>query len=370
MPLSDAALLRKLFAAAALCLWLAGGAARAQSSDPSFPAPVFSNEVTGRIAPRDVGDPRRTRHFYTFRGVEGDLVITFESAELIGDVDLFTASTQRPLLKFTLYGGTTAAVSKSVYLRAEQSLVLRVEARAVGDVEGSYRIRFSGSFAPAPAGLAQAPEPPTVAATETARAGTRRVTSTGARIEEPPAETAAATPEPTPEPTPAEATPTPTPRPPRRVRNPRNSRRQQPAARPPADAAEARTEGAEAPPSTTPPAEETKPEAENAESARPARNTSRRRSRPARRNTPADEGAAASGPPAEGTPPATEATPPEPAPPGQRLVIVTKDGEIVVREMSKVRRVTVDNNQLVVVMKDGKVIRQPLTNLERMSIEP
>ncbi|HLM56149.1 MAG TPA: hypothetical protein VK422_08450 [Pyrinomonadaceae bacterium] len=362
MLLSDAASLRKVFAAAALCLWLAGVGARAQSSDANFPAPVFSNEVTGRIAPRDVGDPRRTRHFYTFRGVEGDLVVTLESAELTGDVDVFTASTQRPLLKFTLYGGPTSTVSKSVYLRAEQSLVLRVEARAVGDIEGSYRIRFSGSFAPAPAGLAQAPEEPTLSAPETARTGTRRVTATGARIDEPPSETAAATPQPTP----AEAAPTPTPRPTtRRGRNRQPSRRQ-PAARPPAETAGT---GTEAPPTTTP-AEETKPEAENAEPARPARNTPRRRSRPPRRNTPADEGAAASGPPAEGTRPPAEGATPESAPPGQRLVIVTKDGEIVVREMSKVRRVTVDNNQLVVVMKDGKVIRQPLSNLERMSIEP
>jgi argonaute-like protein implicated in RNA metabolism and viral defense len=60
----------------------------------------------------------------------------------------------------------------------------------------------------------------------------------------------------------------------------------------------------------------------------------------------------------------------QPAPPGQRLVIVTKDGEIVVREMSKVRRVTVDSNQLVVTLKDGKVIRHQLSNVERMSIEP
>jgi len=381
MLLTDAKALKSLaLAAASLCLLL--GAARAglaQSSDPNFPAPVFSEEVSGRIAPRDVGDPRRTRHFYTFRGVEGDLVVTLESTELTGDVDLFTASTQRPLLKFTLYGGSASKVSKSVYLRAEQALVLRVEARAAGDVEGSYRIRFGGAFAPAPAGLAEAPPPPTLSDPDAERrAGTRRVTSTGARIEEPPTETAAAVeePTPTPTPTPAETSARPTRREttPRRGRARASSRRQPaPAATPPAETAE--NAGRETPPANTPaetPTGEATPEAERPPTPRPARGGRRRGSRPPNRSATADDRAApadtAAQPPAEATP--ADAQPaPESAPPGQRLVIVTKDGTIIVREMSKVRRVTVDNNQLVVLMKDGKVIRHQLSNVERMSIE-
>src|SRR3954452_18092430 len=126
---------------------------RAQSSDVNFPTPVFSTEVTGRIAARDVGDSRRTRHFYTFRGTEGDVQVTLEASELIGDVDVFTATTLRPLIKFPLFGDATR-VTKSFYVRNEETLVLRVEARATGDSEGSYRLTFGGSFAPAPAGLA------------------------------------------------------------------------------------------------------------------------------------------------------------------------------------------------------------------------
>jgi len=382
MLLTDAKAL-KSFArvAAALCLLLgAAGAARAQSSDPNFPAPVFSEEVTGRIAPRDVGDPRRTRHFYTFQGVEGDLVITLESAELTGDVDLFTASTQRPLLKFTLYGGLTSKVTKSVYLRAEQSLVLRVEARAAGEAEGSYRIRFGGAFAPAPAGLAEVPPPPTLAEPEAERRpGTRRVTSTGARIEEPRTETAAVEePAPTPTPTPAETAARPAGRertpPTRRGRARTPSRRQPaPAATPPAETAG--TEGRETP-AETPPAEAT-PEAERPAAPRPSRGARRRGSRPANRGTTAEERAAATDSAAAAAQPPAETQPAEPAPaeaesapPGQRLVIVSKDGTIIVREMSKVRRVIVDSNQLVVTLKDGKVIRYPLSNVERMSIEP
>jgi hypothetical protein len=48
---------------------------------------------------------------------------------------------------------------------------------------------------------------------------------------------------------------------------------------------------------------------------------------------------------------------------------VTKDGETLERDMSTVRRVTVEGNQLIVVTKDGKIIRQPMTNVLRMSIE-
>src|SRR5688500_431399 len=127
-------------ALALLLLLLASGAhARAQSGDANFPTPVFGAEVSGRIVPRDVGDPRRTRHFYTFRGTEGDLSVQLEASQLLGDVDVFTATSFRPLLKFTLFGDP-ARLSKSFYLRKEETLVLRVEARAVGDAEGAYTI--------------------------------------------------------------------------------------------------------------------------------------------------------------------------------------------------------------------------------------
>ncbi|MDQ3744677.1 MAG: hypothetical protein M3444_09875, partial [Acidobacteriota bacterium] len=207
--------LRAVFFAAAF-VFLSGATmsgVRAQSSDANYPAPVFSKEVTGRIAPRDVGDPRRTRHFYTFRGTEGDLTITLDSTELIGDVDVFTATTLRPLLKFTLLGDTSH-LTKSFYVRTEETLVLRVEARAAGDAEGSYRIQFGGSFEPAPADLANAPEPaePTLKETGARDRNVRRVTSTGARVAEPtpeptPAEEAAKEPEAKPAPTPAPTAP-------------------------------------------------------------------------------------------------------------------------------------------------------------------
>ncbi|MGB8510240.1 MAG: hypothetical protein WCD76_17810, partial [Pyrinomonadaceae bacterium] len=163
------------------------GVCPAQSGDLGSPTPIFSDELVGGIPARDIGDARQTRHFYTFRGREGDVTVTVESADLDGAVDVFTETTLRPLLKFTLFGGASKA-TKSVYLRKDETLILRVEARAAGDAAGSYRIHFGGAFLPAPANLAQAsgPSTPPVTGNGSGNAGgVRRVTSTGARIEEP-----------------------------------------------------------------------------------------------------------------------------------------------------------------------------------------
>jgi hypothetical protein len=344
----------RLAAATLLLFACAAPSLRAQSGDVSYPTPIFSNEVTGRIPPRDIGDPRRTRHYYTFRGTEGDITVTLESRELRGDVDLFTAGTLRPLLKITIYGGPTAA-TKSVYLRREETLILRVEARAEGEADGSYRVRLGGSFAPAPAGLADAPAPPALPETASSAPGTRRVTSTGARIEEP-----------APTPTPAEAADTAEPSPTPTMTTPRaNTRRGRGSA-----AANRRRTPAPTPPADTPREGETAEREAAGEAATPARpaRPSTRRTRPPRRTTTREP--ARTNPDAAATPPADAAPPPATEAPGQRLVIVTRDGETIERDMRTVRRVTVENNQVVIVMKDGKVLRQQLSNVSRMAIEP
>ena len=342
-----AAFLLTLAAAAPLC---------AQSSEANFPTPVFASELSGRVAARDVGDPRRTRHFYIFRGTEGDLVVNLETSELLGDVDVFLASGLRPLVKFTLFGDT-ARLSKSFYLRKEETLVLRVEARAVGDAEGTYRITFGGSFLPAPPELANQtpPETPTLSSAEPGK-NTRRVTSTGARIEEPRVE-----PTPAAETATAEPTPAPTPTPERAGRRSTTNRRGR-GTRP----APTRPRPTESParPETT----EAKPAEETANAPAPATPPRRRGTRNTRRGSARESaGARAAEPGAQ--PPAD--TQPAPAPaPTQRLIIVTKDGETLERDMSGVRRVTVENNQVVIVGRDGKVTRRPLANILKMSIEP
>src|SRR5687767_3221988 len=194
-------------------LFLSATSLCAQSLDPSTPAPVRSNSVSGSIAARDLGDSRLTDHYYAFTGNPGDVLITVQSKNLNGDVDVFTAGTLRPLLKFTLYAESSSPITKGIYLRRHEDLILRVEARSPNDDEGTYQLRFGGSFEPIAAPLvAEAEKSGSTIdlSTSSAKKG-RRVTSAGARINEPappPEEVAVVPPAPTPSPktTPAERT--------------------------------------------------------------------------------------------------------------------------------------------------------------------
>src|SRR5918911_1565142 len=103
-------------------LLLATTSVAAQSLDPNAPFPVRNNDVTGRIAARDLGDARLTDHYYAFTGTPGDLLITVNSKNLNGDVDVFTAGSLRPLLKLTLYAESAAPVTKGIYLRKREDL--------------------------------------------------------------------------------------------------------------------------------------------------------------------------------------------------------------------------------------------------------
>src|SRR5215467_9847583 len=95
----------------------------AQSTDPNAPWPVRTNNVSARIAARDLGDARLTDHYYAFTGTPGDLLITIQSNNLNGDVDVFTATTLRPLIKVTLYAEISAPVIKGIYLRKREDLI-------------------------------------------------------------------------------------------------------------------------------------------------------------------------------------------------------------------------------------------------------
>src|SRR5947209_2721954 len=181
-PLPSQKRLLAPFCALALLLLLSLRIA-AQSTELEYPWPIRSNEISGTITPRDVGDSRLTRYFYSFTGTPGDLVVTVESQNLEGDVDVFTAGTLRPLAKVSLYAGaTTSGGSKTIYLKTRESLILRVEARTPNDTDGSYRVRFSGTFEPISVDI---PDPEVVVPTVTSTGKGRRVTATGARIEEP-----------------------------------------------------------------------------------------------------------------------------------------------------------------------------------------
>ena len=313
----------------------------AQSVDPNAPSPVHSNTVTGRIPARDLGDARMTDHFYAFTGTPGDLLITITSQNLNGDVDVFTAGTLRPLLKLTLYAEISSPVTKGIYLRKREDLILRVEARSPNDDEGTYRLFFGGSFEPIAGGpdITENEEP---AKTETPGAPRgRRVNSAGARINEPPQPVTEVAAAPTPEPSP-EAKPSESPTAVEKTAETAETAKPSPAARVPRRKAPPRRVGttARAPRPTT------RPPAESARTTEPARTT-------------------------ETTRPPVETPRPEPEPEaGPRLVIETTDGTLINRPMSGVRRVTVENGQVVVVGRDGKIDRILLANVVRMSIAP
>jgi hypothetical protein len=354
----------------------------AQSIEPNSPTPVLSNEIAGRIAPLDIGDPRLTRFFYAFNGLQGDLELTVESYNLDGDIDIFLAGNLRPLTKVTLYAGATATKSsKTVYLRRDEPLILRVQARTPNDAEGTYRVTFGGAFKPAErlaSDVASSGETtdanPSPARTPAASANrnVRRVTSTGARVEEPVAEVAVRE-EPVREAETREAPPVaakksaPRPRPDRSRAGARGNTRTQNArsGSPGAGTGSGgETEKADAP----------KPDDNKTDMGAEERPAPPERPRPVRvprgrnnRNTGTARRTGA--PPAEVVPTAPAETPAPPAP-SPRLVLVMRNGERFERDMSGVRRVTVENGMIVIVSKNGKTERQPMAAVLRMSIEP
>src|SRR5256884_653818 len=356
-----------LLIATVLCVVVSTGFA--QSSDQSLPTPVLTSEVNGTIAPLDLGDSRVTRHFYAFDASPGDLIITTDSKNLNGDIDVFTAVTFRPLMKTTMYANTQMPeVTKSIFLRVHQILILRVEARTPSDEAGSYHIRFRGSFEPFSGGIPVAGAPGSTAESPRSSRGTKRVSSVGATIAEPPAEATAKT-----EPTPAP------------VSEPRAV-----ATGPETENSKTATEGArkaEVPKSTTAkttarstprntrrraparskPAAQPKETAET--SARKSETEPATESEAITKETPGGGKSRAGVSKTTATPekPTQEITPP---PIGVRLVIEQKDGTKIDRPMSTVRRVVVEGNVIVIVLKTGRIERIPMSVVTRMAIEP
>ena len=323
-----------VISAALVLLLLTASTAAAQSVDIAFPTPVSTNQISGTIVARDIGDARLTRHFYILSGTPGDLIFTVTSNNLNGDVDLFTAGSLRPLGKISVYAGSgPSTASKTVFLRQRESLILRVEARSANDNEGTYSISFAGTFEPVMAAATPAEETGTTpTASERTERGVRRVTSSGARIDEPEPEISART-ETTTETTATTET-------------------------------ESRTETAAPAPRPEPTARTT----------RPTRPRGRRRNtRVTPQPQPQPQPSEPSTESATTTNPSTSETNPSTSEPAlnPRLIIETRDGMRTERFMSTVRSVTVQNGQIVIVSSNGRRIeRISLARILKMSIEP
>ena len=353
--------------ATVLCVVVSTGFA--QSSDQSLPTPVLTSEVNGMIAPLDLGDSRVTRHFYAFDASPGDLIITTDSKNLNGDIDVFTAVTFRPLMKTTMYANTQMPeVTKSIFLRVHQILILRIEARTPSDEAGSYHIRFRGSFEPFSGGIPVAEATESTAESPRSSRGTKRVSSVGATIAEPPAEATAKT-----EPTPAPVSE------PRAVVTGPEAENSKPATEGPKKAEVPKSTTAKTTARSTPrnsrrrtPAR-AKPASQPKESAETSANKSEtepaKESDTVKKETPGGgkSNAAVSKTTATPEQPAQEITPP---PTGVRLVIEQKDGTKIDRPMSTVRRVVVEGNVIVIVLKTGRIERVPMSAVTRMAIEP
>jgi hypothetical protein len=346
---------RYFVAALSLALIVFARTAAAQSTDQNLPTPVLSNEINGRVAALDLGDPRLTRHFYAFEGVPGDLLVTLSSQNLNGDIDVFTAITFRPVMKITMYasGNTPAGeVTKGFYLRTRQVLILRVEARTPNDDGGTYRVRFAGAYEAFSGGIPVAEES-TEQSSEVARTSggnTRRLSSVGARIEEPAGDT-------TPKPVEKSADET--------------------ASSPPRSAKVTKPKSPKTVPTRT-----TRGRPGRTTRSKPASTGNEAKTDPAKTEAktetdtekkapaPGEEKPAAA--PAEEKPstpdkPATQEVVPQP---GARLIIEEKDGTKIDRPMSTVRRVVIEGGTIVIVLKTGRIERVPMSLVARMSIEP
>lgn len=316
--------------------------AAAQSSDQGLPTPVLANDVRGKIAALDLGDPRLTRHFYAFEANPGDLLITVDSRNLNGDVDIFTAVTFRPLMKTTMYATSASSeITKGIYLRAHQILILRVEARTPNDEPGTYRVHFGGTFAAFSGGIPVA-EPPTTEETSSEKSDANRLSSVGATIPRPAEETV--------EPKPATE-------------------------KPAEDAEAAKTTAKEKPATTTRRTTSRNPRrgARPAPKPAPPKKTESTEAETSKTDTKKEEEKPGSVSEKSAETPATTSEKPksqELAPAGARLIIEEKDGTRIDRPMSTIRRIIIEGPTIVIVLKTGKIERVLMADVARMSIEP
>ncbi len=125
---------------------------KAQSINQSYPTPITSNEISGKIPARDLGDARLTTYYYTFDGNQGDVFINVVTVNLNGDIDVFTHDNLRPLTKITVYAdASNNETGRVVYLRQPVKLILRIEGRTPNDDAATFQIKFAGSFVTAQA---------------------------------------------------------------------------------------------------------------------------------------------------------------------------------------------------------------------------
>jgi hypothetical protein len=352
--------------------------ASAQSTDLNFPTAVTTNEINGTIKARDIGDSRLTSYFYTFEGGQGDVFINAVTKNFNGDIDVFAAEGLRPLTKMVLYadGGETET-GRLVYLRKPERLVLRVEGRSPNDDPATFHIKFAGSFI---AAAAQKPlQDPTVAKQDTEQESGIRVNSVGTIIEVIPkpqpakekpgtGETVAAAnnkaqnPDPSKKennnlPAPATAT----------AKSPgtKTPKRSVATPKPKKNIATSKTPSAKTPakPVGVAKNDSTRP-AKPGTANTPEIKTVFKKPSKARNETVAEKAASDKVKPV--APPVVKA--PDPLA-SIRLVVQLKDGDVIERPMSEIRKFSVDKGILTVIANDGSIVKYSILDVAKVTIQ-
>lgn len=317
--------------AAVIAAWLLiifGSVASAQSTLRDFPTAITSNEVSGTIAPRALGDSRITTYYYYFNGNQGDIFINLVTENFSGDIDVFSFDGVRLLTRVVvLPDSEPVETGRVVYLRQPEKLLIRIQGRTPNDEPAKFRLKFAGSFlAVNESDASPVPELPTVPKPV---------------IEEKPVEIARAG-----EVEPAE---------------PKESPRSENAQSVPAESRVSKPEVT----ITDPTAAVTSKKEADLSVRPPERSNERTRDQRRTRNVPP----AAESEPAKGV--ADRPAAPKEADPMENfgLVIIFKDGSKISRPMTEVLRFTIDRGVLTVIGKDGRIGRYSMRDVERVGIE-
>ncbi len=344
----------------------------AQSTSQDFPSPIVSNEISGTIKARDLGDSRLTTYYYALNGDQGDLFINLVTKNFTGDIDVFTVTGQRPMTKIVVYADyAESETGRAIYLRKAEKLLLRIQGRTPNDDDATFRLKFAGSFVAArPGDVPEAPELPRVSAENR---GGIRVSTAGTILPPPPKpevpvgeRTAEQNVTAKAEPVEQAATP----------ESDRSSALEEPARKaelivsdpvkaettksePPRNTRASRRRAAASKAESKEPAEkataEDSPEAENAATKRSVRSEAPLVPTLSRRRRP--------------SPPKAQVEPkPDPLE-SINLVVQFKDGNTLEKKMSEVSRFSVDKGVLVVVLKNGTTSRYPILDVARVTIE-
>lgn len=153
-----------------------------QSIEQNRPSPIVSNEISGQIKARDIGDSRLTTYYFAFNGGRGDIFINVVTTNFNGDIDIYELSGLVPRTKIAVYADASSnETGRVVYLRKPEKLLLRIQGRSPDDDAATYRIKFAGSFEPL-SGSASIEEPDSPEIKENTE-GSVRVNSVGTIIE-------------------------------------------------------------------------------------------------------------------------------------------------------------------------------------------